>query len=41
MQTAPIPATEKERIQALLNFKILDTVPEEAFDDICLCRQLF
>jgi GAF domain-containing protein len=34
MQTVPIPTTEKERIQALLNFKILDTVPEEAFDDI-------
>ncbi len=34
MTTAPHPTNEKERLQALQEYQILDTAPEEAFDDI-------
>src|SRR5690242_12263508 len=30
----PVPKNEAARIEALRQYKILDTVPEEAFDDI-------
>jgi PAS domain S-box-containing protein len=33
---APLPSNEKERLQALLSYHILDTDPEQAFDDITL-----
>ncbi|MBP6060844.1 MAG: GAF domain-containing protein [Candidatus Pacebacteria bacterium] len=32
MQTAPIPANEKERLEAVHQLAILDTKPEERFD---------
>ena len=32
MQTAPIPANEKERLEAVHKLAILDTKPEERFD---------
>ena len=34
--TVPLPDNEKERLAALRNYKILDTVPEKAFDDLTL-----
>lgn len=34
MLAAPFPSNELKRLQALLDFKILDTPPEIAFDDI-------
>ena len=34
MQQAPIPAFEKERLEALKKLNILDTKPEERFDKI-------
>ncbi|MDF3076516.1 MAG: hypothetical protein K0S09_405 [Sphingobacteriaceae bacterium] len=34
IQNSTIPANEKERLSALLNLRILDTGPEEDFDDI-------
>jgi two-component system, NtrC family, sensor kinase len=32
----PVPANEKERVAALRNYKILDTAPEKAFDDLTM-----
>src|SRR5438034_1460886 len=34
--TAPVPNNEKRRLAALRNYKILDTAPEEAFDDLTM-----
>jgi len=34
--TAPVPINEKERLAALRNYKILDTAPERAFDDLTM-----
>ena len=34
--TAPLPENEKERLAALRNYKILDTMPEKAFDDLTM-----
>jgi len=34
MHTAPLPAKEAERLAALQRYAILDTAPEEAFDDL-------
>lgn len=34
MQTAPLPINEAHRLKALVEYNILDTVPEEAFDDL-------
>ncbi len=34
MQTAPIPDNESERLEALQNYSILDTLPEQDFEDI-------
>ena len=34
--TAPVPNNEKERLAALRNYKILDTTPEKAFDDLTM-----
>ena len=36
MQTARKPATESDRLQALKDYRVLDTVPEKMFDDIAL-----
>ena len=36
MKTAPLPATETQRLAALESYNILDTLPEQAFDDITL-----
>ncbi len=32
--TAPIPRNEKQRIKVLWEYQILDTIPEEVFDDL-------
>ncbi len=32
--SAPIPASEKKRLQVLWEYQVLDTVPEEVFDDL-------
>ena len=32
----PLPGNEAERLQALHRYNILDTAPEQAFDDITL-----
>jgi two-component system, NtrC family, sensor kinase len=32
--TAPIPANEKKRLKVLWQYEVLDTVPEEVFDDL-------
>src|SRR5436190_10742763 len=34
MMTAPIPLTEVKRLKVLWQYEILDTVPEEVFDDL-------
>jgi len=34
MKSAPLPVDEKQRLEALKNYKILDTLPEQDFDDI-------
>jgi len=34
MKTAPKPSNERERVKALESYEILDTLPEEDFDDI-------
>jgi len=34
MTAAPLPSDEADRLQTLQSFKILDTQPEKAFDDI-------
>ncbi|EUJ09370.1 PAS domain S-box/diguanylate cyclase (GGDEF) domain-containing protein [Methylophilaceae bacterium 11] len=36
MQSAPIPHNEQARIEALRQYRILDTLPEPLFDDITL-----
>ena len=34
MMSAPIPANEKKRLKVLWQYEVLDTVPEEVFDDL-------
>ena len=34
MKSAPLPANELTRLKALDSYEILDTLPEEDFDDI-------
>ena len=34
MQSAPLPENEASRLAALQRYEILDTPPEEAFDDL-------
>lgn len=34
MKSAPLPANEKDRLQALSSYNILDTLPEQEYDDI-------
>jgi GAF domain-containing protein len=41
--TAPIPHNEKKRLKVLWQYEVLDTVPEELFDDLtelaaCICE---
>lgn len=33
---APLPVNERERLDALRRYEILDTAPEQEFDDITL-----
>lgn len=33
---AELPVNEAARLEALLNYRILDTLPEDAYDDIAL-----
>ena len=32
--TAPFPKNEKHRLEVLWQYEVLDTVPEEIFDDL-------
>jgi len=32
--TAPLPHNEKKRLSVLWQYEVLDTVPEEVFDDL-------
>jgi hypothetical protein len=32
--TVPIPPNEKKRLKVLWQYEVLDTVPEEVFDDL-------
>ena len=32
--TAPVPANEKQRLKVLWEYQVLDTIPEEVFDDL-------
>ena len=32
--TAPVPENEKKRLKVLWQYDVLDTVPEEVFDDL-------
>jgi GAF domain-containing protein len=34
MMNAPVPANEKTRLKVLWQYEVLDTVPEEVFDDL-------
>jgi hypothetical protein len=34
MQSAPIPPNESQRLAALASYQLLDTLPEEVYDDI-------
>jgi hypothetical protein len=36
----PVPENEVERLQALRRHDILDTPPEQAFDDLCMLARL-
>ncbi|MCI0409835.1 MAG: GAF domain-containing protein, partial [Acidobacteria bacterium] len=36
MRRAPIPPNEPERLKALRRYNILDTIPEQDFDDLVL-----
>jgi len=36
MKTASVPANEAERLEALVRYQILDTPPEQAFDDLTM-----
>ena len=34
MNTSPVPANEARRLKVLWQYEVLDTVPEELFDDL-------
>ena len=36
MKTPALPANEAERLEALSRYEILDTPPEQAFDDLTM-----
>lgn len=40
MTAAPYPENESERLKALQNYNILDTLPEQAYDEIAHCASL-
>lgn len=40
MQVAPKPVNETERLKSLLSYRILDTQPEQQYDDICKLASL-